>query len=131
MTGLDTQQEQNVKAATECCVSFGSLHRPPRWPLPVLGTYIIFILSRVAGAAIFRYNWQKTLRPVKLPTSLRVKSAALESWGSRLRKCKHPPSSKPEIYFRERYVCVCVCVCVFFYGDGGVRWDFFFLLLES
>lgn len=83
VTGLDTQQEQNIKAATECCVSFGSFNRPPRWPLPVWGTHIIFIWS--SWAAIFRCNWQKT-QPVQLPASLRVKSTALESWGSCLRK---------------------------------------------
>lgn len=59
--GLDSQQKLNIKAATECCVSFGSFTRPPTWPLPILGTHIIFILSRVAGAANFRFNWQKTL----------------------------------------------------------------------
>lgn len=116
--GLDSQQKLSIKAATECCVSFGSFTRPPRWPLPILGTHIIFILSRVAGAAIFRFNWQKTLQPVQLQISLQVKSAALESWGSCLRKCECPPSSKPEIYFRECYLCVCLSLC-FHDADGG------------
>ena len=47
VTGLDTQQGQNIKAATECCVSLGSFHRPPRWPLPIWGYihHIYFIQS--------------------------------------------------------------------------------------
>lgn len=51
----------------------------------MLGTHIIFILSRVAGAAVFRLNWQNNLQPVQLQISLQVKSAALESWGSCLK----------------------------------------------
>lgn len=40
-------KEQNIKAATECCVSFGSFRRPPRWPGPTQGHlhHVYFICS--------------------------------------------------------------------------------------
>lgn len=87
VTGLDTQQEQNIKAATESCVSFGSFNRPPgSHCLFGAHTYLFGIARQPFSGVTGGRRW-----PVKLPASLRVQSAALQSWGSCLRKCKHPP----------------------------------------
>lgn len=84
--------------------------------------HIYFIWN--AGAAIFRCNWQKTLR---LSSCQFV--YGLEHWGSCLRKCERPPSTKPEIYFRECYLCV--CLSLFFHDDDdGVRLELFFNFLN-
>ena len=81
-------------------------------------TSYLFYLQEL-GQPLSGGHWQKTLQPTQLPTSLRVNSAALECWGSRLRRWTRPSSRKPEMSFREHYLCV--CVSLFFFGNGGVR----------
>lgn len=104
---------------------FWFFNRPPKWPLPILGTYIIFILSGVLGQPFSGVTGRR-LWPVKLPVSLRVKVL-------RWNVGDHASESvSAHLLVSLRFIsgnAICVCVSLsFFHGDDGVRQGFFFFL---
>lgn len=87
----------------------------------MLGTHIIFILSRIAGELFSGLTGRRIFSLSSCKFLYRLKVVHWKVGDHASRECECPPSSKPEIDFRECYLCVCLSLCFHDYlGVGDI-----------